>query len=118
MRAPLVALALGVLLVGVAQGQDKTADQKRADAAAKQNARGAALLKEGKLDEAVNELEQAAEAAPKSAVIQANLAYAYERQGRIDDAVATYRKALELDPGNGTARNNLASLYTKKGLYD
>ena len=118
MKSTLFALALCALLVGVAQGQDKTADQKRADAAAQQNARGAALLKEGKLDEAVTELQQAAEGAPKSAVVQANLAYAYERQGRIDDAVAAYRKALELDPGNGIARNSLASLYAKRGLYD
>jgi len=118
MRAPLVALALGVLLVGVAHGQDRAADQKRADAAAKQNARGAALLKEGKADEAIVELEQAVEAAPASVLFQSNLAYAYDRQGRVDDAVTAYRKVIELDPKNSVARNNLANLYSKKGQYD
>jgi len=117
-RTPLIALALGALLVGVAQGQDKAADQKRADAAAQQNARGAALLKDGKLEDAVLELQKAAEAAPSSAVFQSNLAYAYDRQGRIDDALAAYRKVLELDPTNAIARNNLANLYSRKGLYE
>ena len=76
MRTPFIALALGVLLVGVAHGQDKTADQKRADAAAQQNARGAALLKEGKAEEAIVELQQAVDAAPSSVHFQSNLAYA------------------------------------------
>jgi len=118
-KIALSALALCALLVGVAQGQDKSSDQKRAEAAAaQQNARGAALLKEGKLEEAVAELQKAAEAAPKSAVIQSNLAYAYDRQGKTDEAVAAYRKLLELEPGNAIARNNLANLYSKQGLYD
>jgi len=108
-RTSLIALALGALLVGVAQGQDKAADQKRADAAAQ---------KDGKLEDAVLELQKAAEAVPASAVFQSNLAYAYDRQGRIDDALAAYRKVLELDPANAIARNNLANLYSKKGLYE
>jgi len=109
----LVALTLCALLPGAARGQDKAAD-----AAAQQNARGAALIKEGKFEEAAAELQKAAEAAPKSAVIQSNLAYAYDRQGRVEEAVAAYRKALELDPGNAIVRNNLANLYSKQGNYD
>ncbi len=117
-KLALVALTLCALLGGAAQGQDKSAEQKRADAAAQQNARGAALLKDGKFEEAAAELQKAAEAAPKSAVIQSNLGYAYDRQGRTDDAVAAYRKVLELDPANAIVRNNLANLYSKQGLYD
>jgi len=79
-KLALVALTLCALLGGAAQGQDKSAEQKRADAAAQQNARGAALLKDGKFEEAATELQKAAEAAPKSAVIQSNLGYAYDRQ--------------------------------------
>ena len=109
----LVALTLCALLPGAARGQDKAAD-----AAAQQNARGAALLKDGKLEEATVELEKAAAAAPTSAVIQSNLAYAYDKQGRVEEAVAAYRKALELDPANTIVRNNLANLYSKQGLYD
>jgi Flp pilus assembly protein TadD len=112
-KLALVALTLCALLPGAARGQDKVAD-----AAAQQNARGAALIKEGKFAEAAAELEKAAEAAPKSAVIQSNLAYAYDRQGRVEEAVAAYRKALELDPANTTVRNNLGNLYSKQGKYD
>jgi Flp pilus assembly protein TadD len=112
-KLALIALITCALLPGAARGQNKAAD-----AAAQQNARGAALLKEGKFEEAAAELEKAAEAAPKSAVIQSNLAYAYDRQGRTEDAVAAYRKALELDPANTIVRNNLANLYSKQGQYD
>jgi Flp pilus assembly protein TadD len=112
-RTACLALAFVALLLGVAQGEDKPSE-----AAAQHNARGAALLKEGKLEEAVVELETAAEAAPKSVVIQSNLAYAYDRHGKIDDAVAAYRKVLDLDPDSAIIRNNLATLYSKQGLYD
>jgi superkiller protein 3 len=112
-KLALIALTLCALLPGAARGQNKAAD-----AAAQQNARGAALLKEGKFEEAAAELQKAAEAAPMSAVIQSNLAYAYDRQGRTDEAVAAYRKALELDPANAIIRNNLANLYSKQGLYE
>jgi Flp pilus assembly protein TadD len=112
-KLALIALTLCALLPGAARGQNKAAD-----AAAQQNARGAALLKDGKFDEAVAELQKAADAAPTSAVIQSNLAYAYDRQGRTEEAVAAYRKALELDPKNTIVRNNLANLYSKQGLYE
>jgi len=112
-KLALIALLTCALLPGAARGQNKAAD-----AAAQQNARGAALLKEGKFEEAAAELEKAAEASPKSAVIQSNLAYAYDRQGRTEDAVAAYRKALELDPANTIVRNNLANLYSRQGQYE
>lgn len=112
-KVALIALTLCALLPGAARGQNKAAD-----AAAQQNARGAALLKDGKVEEAVAELQKAADAAPTSAVIQSNLAYAYDRQGKTEEAVAAYRKALELDPKNTIVRNNLANLYSKQGQYE
>ncbi|HKF65897.1 MAG TPA: hypothetical protein VKB36_05200, partial [Vicinamibacterales bacterium] len=74
-KLALVALTICALLPGAARGQDKAAD-----AAAQQNARGAALLKDGKFEEAAVELQKAADAAPKSAVIQSNLGYALDKQ--------------------------------------
>jgi len=112
-KLALIALTLCALLPGAARGQNKAAD-----AAAQQNARGAALLKDGKFEEAVAELQKAADAAPTSAVVQSNLAYAYDRQGKTEEAVAAYRKALELDPKNTIVRNNLANLYSKQGLHE
>src|SRR5258705_5003053 len=112
-KVALIALTVCALLPGAARGQNKAAD-----AAAQQNARGAALLKDGKFEEAVAELQKAADAAPTSAVVQSNLAYAYDRKGRTEEAVAAYRKALELDPKSTIVRNNLANLYSKQGLYE
>jgi Flp pilus assembly protein TadD len=112
-RTPLIVLALSTLLLGVAHGQEKPSD-----AALQQNARGAALLKEGKLEEAVVELQRAAKAAPSSVAIQSNLAFAYDRLGKTDEAIAAYRKVLDLDSDNAVVRNNLAVLYSKQGLHD
>src|SRR5439155_245958 len=53
-----------------------------------------------------------------SVVVQANLAFAYERQGRTDEAIAAYRKVLELEPGNVLARNNLGALLGRSGRYE
>jgi superkiller protein 3 len=55
--------------------------------------------------------------APTFVVVQANLAFAYDRQGRSDEAIAAYRKVLELEPGNVLARNNLGNLLSRNGLY-
>lgn len=113
MRTPLLALALCALLIGVAHAQDAPPD-----AAVERNNRGAALLEQGTLEEAIAELQQAVEMAPAYVVAHANLAYAYERHGRSDEAIAAYRNVLELEPDNSVARNNLAALYSKNGRYD
>ena len=93
MRTPLLALALCALLIGVAHGQDGPSD-----AALERNNRGAALLTQGKLEEAIAELRQAVDMASTYVVARSNLAYAYERQGRFDEAIAEYRKVLDLEP--------------------
>jgi len=113
MKLRLILLALCTLLIGVAEGQEKPADE-----AARRNGRGAAFLRDGKVDEAITELKRAAELAPSSAVINANLGFAYDKQGKVDEAVAAYRKVLELEPGNNVARNNLGNLYTKQGQFE
>ena len=112
MRTALVGLALCALLIGVARGQEGPSDE-----AVERNNRGAALLQQGKLEQAVAEFQRAVEMAPASAAVQANLAFAYEQQGRTDEAIAAYRKVLELEPGNVLARNNLGNLLSRNGLY-
>jgi tetratricopeptide (TPR) repeat protein len=113
LKTPLLALALCALLIGVAHAQEAPSDE-----AVERNNRGAALLKEGKLEEAIAELRQAVELAPAYVVAHSNLAYAYERHERSDEAIAEYRKVLELEPGNSLARNNLGALYAKIGRYN
>ncbi len=90
----------------------------RSNDAVKRNNVGAELLKQGKLDEALAEFQQAVTLDPGFAVAQLNLAFTYDRLGRADEAIAAYKKAIELDPKNGTACNNLGVLYQKEGLYD
>ena len=113
MQLRLILLALCALLIGVAEGQEKPADE-----AARRNGRGAALLRDGKVDEAITELKRAAELAPSSAVITANLAFAYDKQGKADEALTAYRKVLELEPANTIARNNLGNLLSRQGQYE
>jgi tetratricopeptide (TPR) repeat protein len=88
------------------------------DEAVERNNQGAALLKQGKIDEAIGPLLKAADLNPKDPDARLNLAYAYDRQGRFDDAIVQYQKAIELKPRNSVAHNNLGVLYDKKGLYD
>jgi tetratricopeptide (TPR) repeat protein len=92
--------------------------QAESDEAVERNNQGAALLKQGKIDEAIGPLLKATESNPKDPDARLNLAYAYDRQGRLDDAIVQYQKAIELNPRNSVARNNLGVLYDRKGLYD
>jgi len=114
-KSPLVLLALCALLIGVAEGQEK---KQPSGEATRLNEAGAALLREGKVDEAITQLKRAAELAPSSAVITTNLAFAYDKGGKADEAVTAYRKVLELEPANAIARNNLGNLLTRQGQYE
>ena len=86
--------------------------------AAKRNDRGAEMLKQGKLDEALTQFQQAVTLDPGFLVAQQNLAYAYDQLGRADEAIIAYKRAIDLDPRNAFVFNNLGVLYTKKGQND
>ena len=92
--------------------------QAGSDEAVERSNRGAELLKQGKVDEAIGDLLKAVELAPKDPAARLHLAYAYERQGRIEEAITQYQKAVELNPQNPVTHNNLGVLYDRKGLYD
>jgi tetratricopeptide (TPR) repeat protein len=59
---------------------------------------GRVLLREGKLDAAKAELDEAARLEPSSAEVRANLGDALDSLGRPGEAVAEYRIAVSLDP--------------------
>jgi len=59
---------------------------------------GRVLLREGKLDAAKAELDEAARLEPSSAEVRANLGDALDRLGRPGEAVAEFRAAVKLDP--------------------
>ncbi len=106
----LPALALGLLTVAAAQAVS--------DEAVKRNNFGSELVKQGRLDDAVSEFRLAAQADPRYAAAQLNLAYTYERLGRVDEAITAYKSTVELDPKNAVAFNNLGVLYLKRELHD
>jgi tetratricopeptide (TPR) repeat protein len=111
-RKALTILAMLVVLLGAVHAH------ARSEEAIKRNNFGAELMKQGRLDEAIVELEKAVQVDPDYAAAYFNLAYAYERRERVDDAIAQYKKALQLEPGNVFGHNNLGVLLDKKGLYD
>lgn len=80
--------------------------------------RGVEYLQQGKIPQAIPDLQNAVEQNPKDTASRMNLAYAYERENRFDEAIYHYEKILALKPKDSVARNNLAVLYDKQGRYD
>ena len=60
--------------------------------------RAAALLREGRIDEAMRDLDTALELNPRSAHAHVNRAMALARRGERDRALADFDRAIELDP--------------------
>jgi predicted O-linked N-acetylglucosamine transferase (SPINDLY family) len=79
------------------------------------NSLGNALIAQGRTDEAIVVLSQAAKAAPDEADIVFNLGNACREAGRYDEAAAIYRQTIELRPGHLGAYNNLAVVLRAQG---
>jgi tetratricopeptide (TPR) repeat protein len=77
--------------------------------------RGVVLAKEGKLDEAIVELQAALQLDPEHPLAHANLGAIYANQGKTAEAVAEIEKSLERDPDNARAYSNLCHLYNLQG---
>lgn len=72
-------------------------------------------LGQGRLDEAITELQRAIEQRTNDSELRANLGLALVQKGRIDEAIQQLARAVELNPGDATAHNNLGLALTKKG---
>ena len=68
---------------------------------------GSQALEAGRTDEAVRDLERAAELAPQASEIQNHLGAAYAAQGRDAEALVAFERAVELDCDNDAAQQNL-----------
>jgi tetratricopeptide (TPR) repeat protein len=79
---------------------------------------GAYYLKEGTLDEAIEQCKKALSLNPRHARAYANLGNAYGRKGMWDEAIASCEKALAIDPSLTGTYSNLGLVYDKKGLPD
>ena len=76
---------------------------------------GAALEAQGRLEEAVRELQAAVRANPAHATARNTLGSAFEAQGRRELAAREYREALRIDPGYASAHYNLGRLLLEEG---
>jgi tetratricopeptide (TPR) repeat protein len=80
--------------------------------------RGTALSMSNRLDEAVEDLGRAIEAAPTWPLPYNNRARAFVDKGEPARAIADYDKVLELNPGNAVGYVNRALAYMKLKDFD
>jgi Flp pilus assembly protein TadD len=76
---------------------------------------GQALIRLGKVDEAIPRFERAAALAPDKWAYRFNLAYAAGQLSQWDRAATVYRQAAAISPTDGASQFNLAMALHKKG---
>ncbi len=76
------------------------------------------LLKEGHVDEAIEQFKQALQLDPGNAMAENNLGLTLAKLGRLEDAEPHYRKAVELNPRYAKAYENLAAVYLQTRRFD
>ena len=77
--------------------------------------RGNSLLREGRLNEAIQNFRKAIRLNPDFSESYTNLGFALERNGAPDAALKNYRKALTLDPKDYVAQTNIGRIFYIKG---
>ena len=80
--------------------------------------RGAEMLREGKADQAIEQLEISVALAPKSAQAWINLGVAHRRLGDFGGAEAAYLRAIEIEKGRPAAFHNMVILLRLRGEDD
>ncbi len=79
---------------------------------------GAALLKKGRVGEAIEQFQITLELQPESASAHNNLGAAFLEQGRVDEAIEQYRKTIAIQPNHVIAHYMLGNLLVRKGQVD
>jgi serine/threonine protein kinase/Flp pilus assembly protein TadD len=79
---------------------------------------GKALLKQGRLDEAIGAFRKATELNGDYVQAHNDLGFALNRKGRLDEAVAAYLQALQRKPDFTLAHANLVTVLIDKGQVD
>ena len=79
------------------------------------NLLGAALLRQGRFDEAMREVAEAVRLEPRYAAAQNDLGSLLARQGRLPQAIGRFREAIQLKPNFPLARRNLARALLDQG---
>ncbi|MFQ5456423.1 MAG: tetratricopeptide repeat protein [Nitrospirota bacterium] len=76
---------------------------------------GSVYEKEGVLDLAVREYQEALKINSDDDRIHNNLGIAYGKQGKADMAIREYKEALRINPDNSNTHNNLGVVYREQG---
>jgi serine/threonine-protein kinase len=79
---------------------------------------GEYLVKLGRFEEALQELERAKELDPFSLIILAIGTWPYRYSGQYDKAIEQLKKVLEMEPDFLPAQSYLGSCYFWKGMYE
>jgi type IV pilus assembly protein PilF len=78
---------------------------------------GAAYVREGRPDLAVESLQRALRIAPRMADAHATIAIAYDQLGDYEQAEDHYQRATNLEPRNPTAANSYAVFLCRQGRW-
>ena len=82
------------------------------------NNRGEVYLREGKVDEAIDDFNTAVKLQPELAAAYNNRGIAYNKKGEIDKALNNYNIAIRVNPEFAEVYNNLGNVYDDKGDFD
>ena len=77
---------------------------------------GETRLKEGKKEQALEDLKKALEYGRDVSWVSNNTGILFEKYGLAENAIESYLKATEANPQSATARYNLGVAYAKKGM--
>jgi Tfp pilus assembly protein PilF len=109
----LFSLSLLVVVGGCATTRSSTTKEVEA-----REQLGNSLLREGKYQDALQELLEAAKMDPDSASIQNALGLTYQSLREYDQAITHYKKALQLKPNSSEIENNLGTVYALLQQWD
>ena len=79
---------------------------------------GSLLGESGRLDEALEHLQQAARLDPSAGAARSDMGNVYRAQGRLEEAEAAYRGAIAIDAALPNAYRNLGDLLKFQGRVD
>ena len=79
---------------------------------------GLALMREGKLNDAVLNYKKALQIRPDYLTALDNIGIALHQLGRFEEALFYYSKALKIDPKHAGVHNNIANVLTALGKFE
>ncbi|MFH1753208.1 MAG: tetratricopeptide repeat protein [Candidatus Omnitrophota bacterium] len=108
--------------VKAAQAKEEAKDEVRDEAqdqaqAQENNNKALALIKEERIEEAVDLLEKAVDLDPANKDIRRNLAVAYSWAGRQGEAIDTLKRLVKESPDYAEGHRHLVLIYNMEGLY-